>query len=64
MNIDLNLSHYSTEDLYRFFDVKPNCTPQELVQKESHLLSRLIHISMEDSKKRTLNSLYGMQKQD
>jgi hypothetical protein len=54
MNIDLNQSHYSIEDLYRFFDVKPNCTPQELVQKESHLLSRLIHISMEDSKKKDI----------
>lgn len=54
MNIDLNLSHYSIEDLYRFFDVKSDYTTQELVQKESNLLSRLIHISMQDSKKQDI----------
>jgi hypothetical protein len=54
MNIDLDLSHYSIEDLYRFFDVKQNCTSQELDKKESNLLSRLIHISMEGSKKQDI----------
>jgi hypothetical protein len=54
MNIDLNLSHYSIEDLCRFFDVKPNCTAQELVQKESNLLSRLIQMSMKESKKKDI----------
>jgi hypothetical protein len=54
MNIDLDLAHYSMEDLYRFFDVKPDCTSQELDKKESNLLSRLIHISMEGSKKQDI----------
>lgn len=54
MNIDLDISHYSIEDLYRFFDVKQNCTSQELDKKESNLLSRLIHISMEGSKKQDI----------
>jgi hypothetical protein len=51
MNIDLDLTHYSIEDLQRFFDVKSDCTSQELDKKEANLLSRLIHISMESSKK-------------
>jgi hypothetical protein len=54
MNIDLDLAHYSMEDLYRFFDVNPDCTSQELDKKESNLLSRLIHISMEGSKKQDI----------
>lgn len=54
MSIDLDLAHYSMEDLYRFFDVKPDCTSQELDKKESKLLSRLIHISMENSKKQDI----------
>lgn len=54
MNIDLDLAHYSMDDLYRFFDVKQNCTSQELDKKESNLLSRLIHISMEGSKKQDI----------
>lgn len=54
MNIDLNLSHYSIEDICRFFDVKPNCSSQELDNKESHLLSRLINISMEGSQKQDI----------
>ena len=54
MNIDLDLTHYSIEDLQRFFDVKSDCTSRELDKKEAHLLSRLIHISMESSKKQDI----------
>jgi hypothetical protein len=56
MNIDLDLSHYSMDDLHRFFEVKSDCTSHELDQKESNLLSRLIHISMENSKKKEIES--------
>lgn len=54
MNIDLDLSHYSTDDLRRFFEVKPDCTSHELDQKESKLLSRLIHISMDQTTKQDI----------
>ena len=54
MNIDLDLSHYTTDDLRRFFEVKSDCTSQELDQKESKLLSRLISISMDNATKQSI----------
>ena len=54
MNIDLDLSHYSTDDLRRFFEVKNDCTSHELDQKESSLLARLIPISMDPATKQSI----------